>query len=49
MTTMSGILSEMISLFPDEFFHLGLDETFNSVNCTSDSKSYALDILCIIV
>ncbi|XP_031568671.1 beta-hexosaminidase 1-like [Actinia tenebrosa] len=37
LTTMRGILSEMMSLFPDELFHLGLDETFNDQNCTSDN------------
>jgi N-acetyl-beta-hexosaminidase len=35
---MKGILSEMMSLFPDKLFHLGLDEIFDDKNCTMESK-----------
>jgi len=37
VTTMKNILEEMMSLFPDQFFHLGLDEVTNSSLCTIES------------
>ena len=39
VTTMKGILEEMMTLFPDQFFHLGLDEVTVSSLCTIESKS----------
>ena len=36
--TMKNILKEMMSLFPDQYFHLGLDEVKTSSLCTTESK-----------
>ena len=38
VATMKNILIEMMSLFPDKYFHLGLDEVKNSSLCTFESK-----------
>ncbi|KAK3752448.1 hypothetical protein QZH41_013498, partial [Actinostola sp. cb2023] len=46
LATMEGILSEMMSLFPDQLFHLGLDETFTDSECTEDNlKSLEVSLL----
>ncbi|KAJ7377884.1 hypothetical protein OS493_025778 [Desmophyllum pertusum] len=34
VTTMKSILEEMMSLFPDQYFHLGLDEIITTSVCT---------------
>lgn len=34
MNTMKGILEEMMTLFPDQYFHLGLDEVITTSLCT---------------
>ena len=39
MNTMKGILEEMMTLFPDQYFHLGLDEVITTSVCTMESKS----------
>ena len=36
--TMKNILKEMMSLFPDQYFHLGLDEVKTSSLCATESK-----------
>ena len=46
---MKNILEEMISLFPDQFFHLGLDEVTTSSLCTIESKFIDLAELCCIL
>ena len=38
MTTMKNILEEMMTLFPDQFFHLGLDEVQTSSVCSLESE-----------
>lgn len=38
ISTMKGILEEMMSLFPDKYFHLGLDEVITTTLCTMESK-----------
>ena len=35
---MKGILEEMMSLFPDKYFHLGLDEVITTTVCTMESE-----------
>ena len=35
---MKNIVKEMAGLFPDSFFHLGMDETRVVQNCTQNSK-----------
>jgi len=35
--TMKNILKEMMSLFPDQYFHLGLDEVKTSSLCTTEN------------
>jgi len=35
---MKGILEEMMTLFPDQYFHLGLDEVITTSVCTMESK-----------
>ncbi|EDO29436.1 predicted protein [Nematostella vectensis] len=37
LKTMKAILSEMVPLFPEQIFHLGLDEVFTDKNCTLQS------------
>ena len=44
MATMKNILKEMMSLFPDQYFHLGLDEVRTSSLCTTESKDNSLAI-----
>ena len=44
MATMKNILKEMMSLFPDQYFHLGLDEVRTSSLCTTESKDNFLSI-----
>ena len=39
VNTMKGILEEMMTLFPDQYFHLGLDEVITTSVCTMESKS----------
>ena len=39
LTTMKSILEEMMTLFPDQFFHLGLDEVTTSTLCSIQSRS----------
>ena len=39
--TMKKILKEMMSLFPDQYFHLGLDEVMRSSRCTTESKDHS--------
>ena len=38
VSTMKGILEEMMTLFPDQYFHLGLDEVITTSVCTMESK-----------
>lgn len=38
LTTMKNILEEMMTLFPDQFFHLGLDEVTTSTLCSLQSR-----------
>ena len=38
ISTMKGILEEMMSLFPDKYFHLGLDEVITTTVCTMESE-----------
>ena len=38
---MKKILKEMMSLFPDQYFHLGLDEVMRSSQCTTESKDHS--------
>lgn len=38
VSTMKSILEEMMSLFPDQYFHLGLDEVITTSVCTLESK-----------
>lgn len=46
LTTMKNILEEMISLFPDQFFHLGLDEVTTSSLCTiENTKSLEQELM----
>ena len=44
MNTMKGILEEMMTLFPDQYFHLGLDEVITTSVCTMESKSVELNV-----
>ena len=43
VATLKNILKEMMSLFPDQYFHLGLDEVKTSSLCTTESKDNSLD------
>ena len=36
---MKGILEEMMTLFTDQYFHLGLDEVITTSKCTMGRKS----------
>lgn len=46
VATMKNILKEMMSLFPDQYFHLGLDEVKTSSLCTTEnSKSLEQELM----
>ncbi|CAH3162797.1 unnamed protein product [Porites lobata] len=46
LTTMKNILEEMMTLFPDQFFHLGLDEVTTSTLCSlQNTKSLEQELM----
>ena len=40
VSTMKSIFEELMALFPDQFFHLGLDEVETSAVCSLESKTF---------
>ena len=40
LNTLEKLLSEMMELFPDEYFHIGCDETVVVNNCTLEGCAY---------
>ena len=42
LNTLEKLLSEMMELFPDEYFHIGCDETVVVNNCTLEGYSTEL-------
>ena len=45
VATMKNILKEMMSLFPEQYFHLGLDEVKTSSLCNTESKDNSLALI----